>query len=60
MRQVVRRLITAAMLLGLATGATAEPATSIVENYPGAAFETTTPEAAGWSAEKLAEAKAWS
>ena len=46
MRQVVQRLITAAMLLGLAASATAEPATNIVENYPGESFETTTPEAA--------------
>jgi len=60
MKQVVQRLITAAMLLGLATGATAEPATNIVENYPGETFETTTPQAAGWSVEKLAAAKAWS
>jgi CubicO group peptidase (beta-lactamase class C family) len=50
------------MLLGLAVsvGAGAEPASTIVENYPGSAFETTTPEAAGWSVEKLAEAKSWS
>jgi CubicO group peptidase (beta-lactamase class C family) len=37
-----------------------DPLHKIVENYPGAAFETTTPEAAGWSTEKLAEAKSWS
>src|SRR3954451_21239600 len=41
------------------TAAQAEPS-AIVDNFPGAAFETTTPEAAGWSAERLAEAKAWS
>jgi CubicO group peptidase (beta-lactamase class C family) len=41
------------------TAAQAEPST-IVDNFPGAAFETTMPEAAGWSAEKLAEAKSWS
>jgi CubicO group peptidase (beta-lactamase class C family) len=33
---------------------------AIVENYPGTAFETTTPEAAGWSVVKLAEARSWS
>jgi CubicO group peptidase (beta-lactamase class C family) len=53
-----RRLLVAAALMGLALGA-AQPAT-IAENYPGAAFETTTPKAAGWSVEKLAEARAWS
>jgi CubicO group peptidase (beta-lactamase class C family) len=41
------------------TAAQAEPST-IVDNFPGATFEATTPEAAGWSAEKLAEAKSWS
>ena len=56
------RVFTAVVLLGLAAGvgAGAEPSPTIVENYPGADFETTTPEAAGWSAEKLAEAKSWS
>src|SRR4051794_13579313 len=55
------RLFTAVMLFGLAasTSVRAEPP-AIVERYPGAAFESTTPEAAGWSAEKLAEAKSWS
>ncbi len=41
------------------TAAQAEPS-AIVDNFPGATFEATTPEAAGWSVEKLAEAKAWS
>ena len=44
----------AAMALG------SELSHSIVENYPGAAFEQTTPEAVGWSVEKLAEARSWS
>jgi CubicO group peptidase (beta-lactamase class C family) len=56
------RLFTAAVLLAFALSAPAraEQPSGIVEHYPGAAFETTTPEAAGWSAEKLAEAKSWS
>jgi hypothetical protein len=33
---------------------------TIVENYPGLIFETTTPEAAGWSVEKVAEVISWS
>ncbi len=54
--------VTAVVLLALAAsvGTGAEPSSKIVEYYPGAAFETTTPEAAGWSTEKLAEAKSWS
>jgi CubicO group peptidase (beta-lactamase class C family) len=50
------------MLLGLAAGATRaeEPSSTIAERYPGAAFGTTTPEAVGWSAEKLAAARTWS
>jgi CubicO group peptidase (beta-lactamase class C family) len=57
-----RRLLVAATLLGVAAtpAPSSEPSPTIVENYPGAAFETTTPEAAGWSVEKLAEAKSWS
>jgi CubicO group peptidase (beta-lactamase class C family) len=58
-----RRIFVVAFLclcisLGI-TAAQAEPS-AIVDNFPGAAFETTTPETAGWSAERLAEAKAWS
>jgi CubicO group peptidase (beta-lactamase class C family) len=55
-----RRIFAVVTLLLLGICATqAEPST-IVDNFPGAAFETTTPEAAGWSAEKLTEAKSWS
>jgi CubicO group peptidase (beta-lactamase class C family) len=55
-----RRIFAVVTLLLLGISATqAEPST-IVDNFPGAAFETTTPEAAGWSAEKLTEAKSWS
>src|SRR5205085_9964153 len=55
-------LFAAVLLLGFAAGASADARSppGILEHYPGAAFETTTPEAAGWSAEKLAEAKSWS
>ena len=55
-------LFLAATLLGfaIATAMGSDLSHKIVENYPGAAFETTTPEAAGWSVEKLAEAKSWS
>jgi CubicO group peptidase (beta-lactamase class C family) len=54
--------LVAAALLGFATATAlgAERSPTVVENYPGAAFETTTPEAEGWSVEKLAEAKSWS
>jgi CubicO group peptidase (beta-lactamase class C family) len=57
-----RRFFVAATLLGFALSAAlgSEPSSTIVENYPGVAFETTTPEAAGWSVEKLAEARSWS
>jgi CubicO group peptidase (beta-lactamase class C family) len=57
-----RWLLVAATLLGfaIATAKGSDLSHNIVENYPGAAFETTTPEAAGWSVEKLAEAKSWS
>jgi hypothetical protein len=50
------------MLASLATSRAviAGEQTGIVANFPGAAFETTTPEAAGPSAEQLGEAKAWS
>jgi CubicO group peptidase (beta-lactamase class C family) len=34
--------------------------TDIVARFPGASFETTTPQAAGWSADQLGEAEAWS
>src|SRR5258707_10138560 len=56
------RLFTAAVLLAFALSAPAraEQSSGIVEHYPGEAFETTTPEVAGWSAEKFAEAKSWS
>ena len=62
MKRTGLRLFTAAALLAFAVSAAAraEPPSRIAEHYPGAAFETTTPEAAGWSAEKLAEAKSWS
>jgi CubicO group peptidase (beta-lactamase class C family) len=56
------RLFTAAVLMALAVSAAAraEPPFAIAEHYPGAAFESTPPEAAGWLTEKLAEAKSWS
>ncbi|HLG80495.1 MAG TPA: serine hydrolase [Bradyrhizobium sp.] len=56
-----RRLSVAAALicLGLSGAPAAEPS-AIAENFPGASFETTTPEAAGWSAETLAAARSWS
>jgi CubicO group peptidase (beta-lactamase class C family) len=59
---VARSLFVATALLGFATATAlgAEHTHTIVENYPGAAFETTTPEAEGWSVEKLAQAKSWS
>ncbi|MBR1235688.1 serine hydrolase [Bradyrhizobium sp. AUGA SZCCT0182] len=61
MKRTGLRLFTAVMLFGLAAGAAVRAdSPAIVEHYPGAAFESTTPEAAGWSAEKLAEAKSWS
>jgi CubicO group peptidase (beta-lactamase class C family) len=57
-----RRFFVAATLLGFALSAApgSSRSSTIVENYPGVTFETTTPEAAGWSAEKVAEAKSWS
>jgi CubicO group peptidase (beta-lactamase class C family) len=57
-----RRLFGAATLMSfaIATAMGSHLSHGVVENYPGAAFETTAPEAAGWSIEKLAEAKAWS
>jgi CubicO group peptidase (beta-lactamase class C family) len=61
MRQAGVKLFTFAMLFSLAAnGAMRAESPAIVERYPGAAFESTTPEGAGWSAEKLAEAKSWS
>jgi CubicO group peptidase (beta-lactamase class C family) len=66
-RPASRRIFVVALLclstaLDITLGITAAQAESstIVDRFPGAAFETTTPEAAGWSTEKLAEAKAWS
>jgi CubicO group peptidase (beta-lactamase class C family) len=58
----LRWLLVAAMLASLATSRAviAGEQAGIVANFPGAAFETTTPEAAGPSAEQLGEAKAWS
>jgi len=38
----------------------AEAQTSVVDHYPGTDWEQITPEAAGWSAEKLAQAQIWS
>jgi CubicO group peptidase (beta-lactamase class C family) len=57
-----RRFFVAAALLSfvVARAMASDPSHTIAETYPGAAFETTTPEAAGWSTEKLAEAKSWS
>jgi CubicO group peptidase (beta-lactamase class C family) len=57
-----RRFLVAAALLGFALSSAlgAEPSSTIAENYPGASFETTTPEAAGWSVERIAQAKSWS
>jgi CubicO group peptidase (beta-lactamase class C family) len=62
MKRTGLRLFTAAVLLVLALSAPAraEPPSRIAKHYPSTAFESTTPEAAGWSAEKLAEAKSWS
>src|SRR5438477_11304934 len=62
MKRTDLRLFTAAVLLAfvVSAAARAELPSRIAEQYPGAAFETTTPEAAGWSAEKLGEAKSWS
>jgi hypothetical protein len=55
-----RGICIAVTFLGLTIAATrAETPSPIVDNFPGAAFETTTPEAAGWSAEMLAQAKSW-
>jgi CubicO group peptidase (beta-lactamase class C family) len=57
-----RWLLVVITLAGAAASRTAMAAeqAGIVANVPGAAFETTPPEAAGWSAEQLSEAKAWS
>src|SRR5258707_6465039 len=62
MKRTGLRLFSAAVLLVLALSAPAraEPPSRIAEHYPSTAFESTTPEAAGWSAEKLTEAKSWS
>jgi CubicO group peptidase (beta-lactamase class C family) len=59
--RVSRRVFIAVLLLGVGITATrAEQITPIVDNFPGAEFETTTPEAVGWSVDKLADAKSWS
>ncbi|CCE07818.1 putative Beta-lactamase [Bradyrhizobium sp. STM 3843] len=53
----------AAMLVGFMLSRPAlgtDETRGTVATYPGTAFETTTPEAAGWSAATLAEAKSWS
>ena len=56
-----RLLVTAALVIFAASVAPGEErSNAIAENFPEAAFETTTPEAAGWSAEKITEARAWS
>jgi CubicO group peptidase (beta-lactamase class C family) len=57
-----RRFLVAAALMGLALSPVlgAEPPYTIAENYPGEAFDTTTPEIAGWSVERIAQAKSWS
>ncbi len=58
----VGRWLVALALAGMVSGcsgAAAEPA-GIAANFPDAAFETTTPEAAGWSPDRIGEAKAWS
>jgi CubicO group peptidase (beta-lactamase class C family) len=62
MRRVGLSLFIAVALLGFAVNTVpgAEPSPTIVEHYPGVDFKTTTPEAAGWDAEKLAEARSWS
>jgi CubicO group peptidase (beta-lactamase class C family) len=62
MRRVGLSLFIAAALLGFAVNMVpgAEPSRTIVEYYPGVDFKTTTPEAAGWDVEKLAEARSWS
>jgi CubicO group peptidase (beta-lactamase class C family) len=61
-KQVGRRWFVAVALVIASAGAAPgeERSNAIAENFPGAEFETTTPEAAGWSAGKLAEAKSWS
>lgn len=65
--RVVRSLLRAAVLMSIVANTAfaadaAHPAISnpIADNFPGGAFETTTPEAVGWSAERLAEARSWS
>ena len=56
-----RGLFAAALFMLAANVAFADQqSVAIADRFPGAQFETTTPEAAGWSAEKIAEAKAWS
>ena len=59
--RAARGIVFTLAVLALGTAVTrADQSVTIADNFPGAAFETTMPEAAGWSAEKLAEAKAWS
>lgn len=57
-----RWLLVALACAGIASagGAGAAEPTAIAANFPAKAFETTTPEAAGWSTERISEAKAWS
>jgi CubicO group peptidase (beta-lactamase class C family) len=56
-----RGICIAITFLGLTIAASrAEGPSPIVDNFPGIDFETTTPQAAGWSADRLAEAKSWS
>ena len=59
---VAREFVIASTLLSLAVTAAPcqSPQPMIAERYPAAAILTTTPEAAGWSVEKLAAAKSWS
>lgn len=59
---VARVFVIASALLSLAVTAAPcqSPQPMIAERYPAAAIQTTTPEAAGWSVEKLAAAKSWS
>jgi CubicO group peptidase (beta-lactamase class C family) len=55
-----RFTIVVMLVPALSAPARAEPPSRIAEHYPGTEFESTPPEAVGWSAEKLAEAKSWS
>ncbi|AUC98861.1 serine hydrolase [Bradyrhizobium sp. SK17] len=60
-RRSVAAVVLLTLLLSLAApSCRAEPPAVIADNFPGAAFETIAPEAAGWSTERLAEVKSWS